>query len=196
MHTDGEQTAPADRRPPFTAPRRALGFPRPRAPDTVLKTTLPETLRKLRGLRGISQATLSRRSGVAASTIAAIETGLARDVMLSTLNKLCGVLAVTPDYLLGVYANETYAARAPDATAPDVRDARTCRHCERALRRGEPHPPGECLMLADRRGGSTPEHRAYLAAAFGFGVQAIDAICADENGRLSDGRLLWPLRGR
>jgi len=158
----------------------------------MLKTTLPLTLAKIRGLRGWSQAELSRRSGVACSTIAALESGHAKDVMLSTLKKLGGALAVTLDYVTGVVADETFADAAPEASG--TRTARTCKHCETALRRGEPHPPGECIMLADRRGGSTVEHRAYLAAVFGFGVAAIDAICADENGRLSDGRLLRLLR--
>ena len=163
-------------------------------PELILRTTLPETLRKLRNLRGMSQAELSRRSGVARSTIAGIETGQSKDIMLRTLAQLCGALAVTFDYATGISANGNngkFASEAPDATRQmSVREARTCQHCGRRIRPGELHLPGECIMIADRKGGSTPAHRAFLAAATGFGVASIEAICADENGRLTDGRLL------
>jgi transcriptional regulator with XRE-family HTH domain len=157
---------------------------RPPASDSMLKTALPQTLCRLRGQRSMSQRKLARLSGVATSTIAAIETGQAKDVMLSTLLKLCGVLLVTCDYLLGIYADETFASETPAVESRTARESsHNCEHCGQRLRPGEPHMLGECIMIADERGGSTVEHRKYLAARFGFGVASIDAICADEYSR-------------
>jgi transcriptional regulator with XRE-family HTH domain len=147
-------------------------------PDVILRTTLPETLRKVRRMRNISQAELARRSGVSCSTICEIESGQAADIRVRTLCKLCGVLSVSLDYLAGIIADETYASEAPNsADRPTVRESRTCPHCGKLLRRGEPHPPGECIIAADRRGGSTREHREFLAPVFGLSVAAIAFIC-------------------
>lgn len=146
--------------------------------DAMLKTTLPETLRKVRKMRGMSQAELARRSGVACSTICEIESGQAQDVMLRTLAKICGVLSVSFDYVTGFIPDDTDASVFPEASAPPtVRESRTCEHCGKALRRGEPHPPGECIIAADRKGGSTKEHREFLAPVFGLSVTAIAFIC-------------------
>jgi transcriptional regulator with XRE-family HTH domain len=148
-------------------------------PGAQLRTTLPQTLAKVRGLRGMSMRRLALESGVAKSTICDLESGQATDVMMTTLCKLCGVLRVTPDYLLNIYPDETLASASPVVEPPTVRESRTCAYCSKRLRAGEPHMPGECMMHAADHNPSAE----YLAAKYGFCVAAIAAILAAEYDR-------------
>lgn len=65
-----------------------------------LKRLLPERLASARRHLGLSQNRLAREAAVAVSTVNAIESGLG-DFRVSTLLKLCGVLGVSPGWLLG-----------------------------------------------------------------------------------------------
>lgn len=149
----------------------------------MLLTVLPQRTTMLRHLRRLTQAQLSALSGVAASTIAAIETGQTKGVNLKTLLRLCGVFEVTPDYILGIRENHTlaraFAASMELDHAPLHTNPVVCPRCNTTLRIGQPHPPGEC-MAAGRDGGQS---REYLAASWGFGIAAVDAILADEYNR-------------
>lgn len=150
--------------------------------NVVLKSILPQRLARLRSINGLSQAALARVSGIANSTISEIETGLARDIKLNTLLRICAVLNVTPDYLLGFDADtdlaHTFVVALDPLTVAESRSGieRKCSRCDRILRTGEPHTQGECVWYLDQRGSS----REYLAAVFGFGLAAIDAIVRDE----------------
>lgn len=65
-----------------------------------LKRFLPTRLVAARRHLGLSQQRLAREAAVAVSTVNAIESGLG-DFRVSTLVKLCGVLGVSPGWLLG-----------------------------------------------------------------------------------------------
>jgi transcriptional regulator with XRE-family HTH domain len=65
-----------------------------------LKITLPRRLIRLRELTRSSQLSVAASCGIAPSTLNLIESGLAPDVKLSTLLKLCAFFHVSPDYLL------------------------------------------------------------------------------------------------
>jgi DNA-binding Xre family transcriptional regulator len=90
---------PPPARPP---PRQSL----------ILRTVFPQRLVRLRRERWMSQARLARASGLACSTIAAIEVGQTKNMMISTLLALCDALGVTPDYMLGVASDHVLADEA------------------------------------------------------------------------------------
>ena len=60
-----------------------------------------ERLYNIRKLRGITQAELAQRIGVSNSTVGMYEQGR-REPCLSMLKKICEVMDVTSDYLIGV----------------------------------------------------------------------------------------------
>lgn len=57
------------------------------------------TLRALRNLRGLSQADLAKKSGIAANAIANFETGK-RDIRIATATKLLRALGVSVTYAI------------------------------------------------------------------------------------------------
>jgi transcriptional regulator with XRE-family HTH domain len=68
----------------------------------ILKQTFPRRLIWLRERQSLTQKALAGRAGIAPSTVNEIESGLASDVMLSTVILLGASLAVSPDFLLGL----------------------------------------------------------------------------------------------
>ena len=152
----------------------------------MLKNGLPQRLIKLRAVRRLSQNALAKLSGVSKGTIAAIENGLAKDVKLSTIRKLCRTFIVTPDYILA-YDEESHMARRNAGVAegrPTVRELRgggsICARCDRTLRRREEHFLGECIMHIHE---DKALSREALSSRFGFSVHVIDVILADEYSR-------------
>lgn len=148
----------------------------------VLKTILPQRLIRLRNTHSMSQRALARDAGISRSTIECIESGLAKDVSLRTLLRLCECFDVSVDYLLGFDADPS-AIRAllVLAEAPTIRQVREgvsakCPFCDHLLRPGEVHGVGACIMYGDQKGVS----RDRLAAVFGMQLSSVDAVLADE----------------
>ncbi len=146
---------------------------------TVLRAVLPQSLARLRSIHGLSQRDLARKTGIAKSTIAALETGQVRNVTVETIERLCVCFHVTFDYLL--VPNDGKRDRAPRFMVKHMdsfpaHGRRTCGICDSVLRRGEPHSDPQCMMRMDAAGCS----REYLASFWGFGRVALDAILADE----------------
>lgn len=156
----------------------------------MLKQTLPRRLIRLRELYGLSQNALARSAGIAVSTLNEIESGLAPDVRLSTILKLCRVLKVSPDYLLGFDRDEEHVRRLTetrhrlDSYAPSplvLADQaagiqRKCMVCDHLLIQHEPHTQGECILMMHEKGRSLD----YIAVFYGFTVSSIDKILNDE----------------
>ena len=65
--------------------------------DTIAFMLTGDKLRALRAMRGISQAELAERAGVAPASIASFETGKS-DIRASTIRKLCEALNVKVVY--------------------------------------------------------------------------------------------------
>lgn len=63
--------------------------------------TLGERLRKLRTEKRLTQGQVADRLGLTKSVVSAYETGL-RSPSYDVLIRLCGMLGVTADYLLGM----------------------------------------------------------------------------------------------
>lgn len=162
--------------------------------SVVLKNVIPKRIIRLRALRGYSQAKLASVSGVPRSTIAAIETGQAKNIKITTLQKLWTALVVSPNYLFGIEPDDglvpafVASARRTVVAHRTVVEVR-CNRCEHVLRQGEPHMQGECIMFAHAAGRSVE----YLAAGYGFGMAVIDVILADEYHRLCQRRRFQPL---
>jgi DNA-binding Xre family transcriptional regulator len=176
MPTNKSSATPINRSA-YSAKGSQRGTPR----ESMLITVLPSRIVMLRGLRRLSQAQLADLSGVACSTIAAIETGQTKGVNLKTLLKLCGVFEATPDYILGIRENHTLARSFATSTilsdvGTSVRRGGRCTRCGMRLRVGQPHALGKCIATACDAGQS----REYLSAAFTLGIDSIDAILADE----------------
>ena len=74
---------------------------RPNTLGTVLKQILPRRLIRLRERHALTQRSLAEGAGLGVSTVNEIESGLASDVMLSTILMIAARFEVTPDYLLG-----------------------------------------------------------------------------------------------
>lgn len=68
--------------------------------ENSVSAALQANLRNFRELRGLTQAQLGKRSGVAAASVSHFETGQ-RTPTLETLVKLADALSVTVDILLG-----------------------------------------------------------------------------------------------
>ena len=63
---------------------------------------IPKRLKKIRKLKGMTQANLAERSNISATTIARLEVKF--DPTVTNVMKLCGALETTPDKLLGYEA--------------------------------------------------------------------------------------------
>jgi len=152
----------------------------------MLKNVFPRRLRLARELRGLTQGHLADAAGLSAATVCLLESGLAQDLKVSTLLRICAALSVSADYLLvqeGVRAVVTVAAPSWCEGAggcflvlPGGTDSRRCPVCELVLPRGEPHTHGRCILEASDRG-RPAEH---LALVHGFTPAAIRAILAEE----------------
>jgi transcriptional regulator with XRE-family HTH domain len=145
----------------------------------VLKQQLPWRLVRLRELHGLSENKIAKLSGVCTSRLNEIGGGLAKDIKYSTLMKLCGVLHVTPAYLLG-------GASGDYAEPIDIRqlikahkwnaEPWLCSSCARVIPGNHPHLLGECIVMLYDQGKS----REYLATFWGLSVGSIAKIIEDE----------------
>jgi len=96
---------------------------------------LQANLRKFREMRGITQAEMGARAGIAAASISHFETGQ-RSPSLETLVKLADSLVVTVDALLGRASVETSARIDPvflQASRADADTLETVRRVTAAI---------------------------------------------------------------
>ncbi len=132
----------------------------------MLKSTFPRRLVRLREMHSLSQHALALACSISPSTLNEIESGLAKDLKVSTLLKVCKRLRVSPDFLLGFDLDETLV-RAPLLIVARVEGK--CRVCDHLLIPSEPHPSSECMMFLSEKGRSNE----YLSAFFGFPLSAV-----------------------
>lgn len=125
---------------------------------------------KYRELRCISQAELAAAAAISKSTLNRIERGRARDMKISTLDRICHALGVSSDALLGL--NAVNLVRDPSAKGirldfPYFSETLLpilCTQCETVIPAPGIHPPADC-MLALSESGMT---NARLSALTGF----------------------------
>ena len=79
---------------------------RPSSPSAEASRALPENLRELRELRGLTQSELGRLAGIAPGSVSHFETGQ-RVPSVESLVKLADALSVSVDALLGRQAAVT-----------------------------------------------------------------------------------------
>lgn len=142
---------------------------------------LPIRIVKYRELRQISQAALARAAGISRSTLNVIEGGQARDMKVSTLERLCHALGVSGDALLGY--NSVRLVRNPSlrGISPFLANggavARACGICGGAVAARALHLPGDCILgLSDA--GVTP---ARIGVVFGLSPTTVDLILRQEH---------------
>lgn len=104
-----------------------------------------QNLRRIRELRGMTQAEMGQRAGVAAASVSHFETGQ-RSPSLATLVKLADALSVTVDTLLGRAPMQAAAQLDPvfvQASKADLPTLETVRRVTAAIlanaRKGSPH---------------------------------------------------------
>ena len=73
--------------------------------DPNINTSLGLKVKNLRTKRKITRETLAERIGVSSRFLADVEAGKV-GISLSTLVNICGELAVSADYLLGISSND------------------------------------------------------------------------------------------
>lgn len=134
-----------------------------------LKQVMPRRLVRLREIHRLSQRALAEEIGVCVSTLTALESGQARDLMVCTLLKVCDRFQVSPDYLLGFEG--AALARAPQrpVTGP-------CATCGTELLAGEVHSAVQCIYCLYCVGDS----EEILAARFGISIRTIRALLHEE----------------
>lgn len=149
----------------------------------LFRLTLPRRLIRLRHLHGLSQQCLARQAGLAASTVNEIESGLCRDIKLTTLLHLCARFEVSPDFLLGFDVDEQQADHLVRAKRrPEFLRVRAnthpykCGACDHLLTPAHLHTQGECILTLHERGRST----TYIASFYGLGPASVEHILREE----------------
>jgi DNA-binding Xre family transcriptional regulator len=158
----------------------------------MLKSVLPRRLIRLRHQYRLTEFRLAREAGISPATLSGLESGLATDMRLSTLLKLCRVLGVSPDYLLGLDDHILVRSSSPSrrvlgefGAAGDGRGG-ACAFCGIIPARGDVHVQSECItQLFD--GGKPVMH---LSALFGLHPASIEQIVRDEYELRR--RIRWP----
>jgi transcriptional regulator with XRE-family HTH domain len=95
---------------------------------------IAEALRRLRRIRGLSQADLAERAGLSSATISEIESAKRGSVRPSTLRKLADVLGVSVAYFFAVEVPEPPKAPSPSLVREILRDGLGHSFCTEALR--------------------------------------------------------------
>lgn len=154
---------------------------------------LPQRLRLLRSLNDMSQAHLARASGVAESTIAALETGLNSNPNWATITAICEVFEVSYDYLMGIdqmkmIARYLRSGSPENCTVRELRIGVKCEVCDHLLKLGEPHGLSACFYHASKNRRSS----VMLAASMGIGRATVDQLIQDE----ADRRNKWNGRNK
>jgi transcriptional regulator with XRE-family HTH domain len=143
---------PSSVKAPSTKSRR----PDKSRPSATFLQVLPRRIVKYRELRQVSQAALAKAARISRSTLNSIESGLASDMKISTLERLCHALGVSADAIMGY--NSIRLVRSPKlhGLSPESQlgeglgDARRCPTCGEQLRPRALHLPGDCMLeLAD-----------------------------------------------
>jgi transcriptional regulator with XRE-family HTH domain len=166
----------------LTASAPTASAPAKRRASTTFLQVLPRRIVQYRELRGVSKAALARAAGVSVSTLKSIESGQAKDMKLSTLEKMCHALGVSADALCGF--NDVLLVRNPERHGLIARDdptlinpARACQHCGTHIRARAVHLPGSCMMVMfDRH--TSPQR---IGDVFGLSEQAILAVLREEH---------------
>jgi DNA-binding Xre family transcriptional regulator len=142
---------------------------------------LPVRIVKYRELRHVSQGALARAAHISRSTLNLIESGQARDMKVSTLERLCHALGVSGDALLGY--NSVKLVRKPHlhGVTPDGPEAtavaRFCGTCGARVAARALHLPGDCMLeLSDA--GATADR---IGAVFGLSTAAIEGVLREEH---------------
>lgn len=149
--------------------QRNLGF----------RITLAERTLWLRLAHRLSLRAVATRTGISDSHLSRIERGRAGPT-LESLIILCQFYGVTSDYMLGFDRDESQVRKLLDAKgrltyfrpAPAGDLPRKCTDCDRLLVPGTLHTMGECITFCFHNG----RNAAYLAARYGFSVEAIELI--------------------
>lgn len=130
-----------------------------RARSALLKSVLPRRVVRYREIRRLTQSRLAALARMSPSTLNVIESGLAGDVLLSTIERICEVLEIGPDALI-----------------VDARVSESCRRCGRLFQAGNLHTVGDCIFLLEQDGRS----EAWIAAACGLPATVIGSILTAE----------------
>jgi DNA-binding XRE family transcriptional regulator len=125
----------------------------------MMKTTLPRRIIRYRELHGLTQQRLAKLARISPSTLNELESGLANDVKLSTIGRICLSLEITPGILL-----------ADNLIAGD------CPVCGGRFPSWHFHTVGECIM--SMHDASRPT--AWIASRAGLSPSSIEQILKDE----------------
>jgi DNA-binding Xre family transcriptional regulator len=142
---------------------------------------MPRRIVKYRELRAVTQGALAKAAHIARSTLNLIESGQARDMKVSTLERICHALDVSGDALLGY--NSVKLVRKPHllGVQPDGPEshavARACAICGAHIAARALHLPGDCMLELSDAGGTA----ARIGAVFGLSTRAIELVLREEH---------------
>lgn len=138
----------------------------------MLSKRLPRTLIRLRSERGWSQGKLSSLSGVGLTTVSRLERGLASDLSIATVHKLCMVFGVGYDYLLlgDLLIEPQECSRRIGFPLKEGR----CTGCE--TKASEPHALPDCILSLDGAGMTY----SYISRRFGLTLRSVEIILDEE----------------
>lgn len=149
---------------------------------------IPERLKRARTLLRLSQRELAAKVGLSVATLSALENH-AVDVRMSTVQQLCDALGVSPNYLTGYELQHVPLNGYLPITHDPVNCANcqtpcdrvlVCPDCGESLTAGEPHPAGECIVLAWQKGTRSFE---YLSLRHGIPVEMVSALISSRSTR-------------
>jgi DNA-binding Xre family transcriptional regulator len=141
---------------------------------------LPRRIVRFRELRGVNQTELAAAAGISRSTLNVIEGGLAQDMRVSTLERLCLALGVSGDALLGydtALLIRNPALRGLQQTADGFSAAYICNTCGKNVAARALHLPGDCMVELFNDGAS--EER--IGAVFGLSTSAVRLVLSEEH---------------
>jgi transcriptional regulator with XRE-family HTH domain len=139
-----------------------------------LKLDLPLRLLLLRRATGLTQAQAASRAGISPTSLSIIESGFARDIRLSTLQKLYLSFGVSADCLLGLEHEEGLVKEFYDVASNVARIARThCPHCDQSLN-GMPHTLPECVLAMAQK-----KSFAFIATTLAISVDSAKLLVAE-----------------
>jgi len=131
-------------------------------------------------LRKVSATALAKAAEISRSTLNIILSGQARDMKVTTLERICHALGVSGDALLGY--NSVGLVRSPHLHGLDLGGsafsiARVCATCETQLAARELHLPGDCMMELARKGAKAKR----IGQVFGLSTRVIGLVLREEH---------------
>jgi transcriptional regulator with XRE-family HTH domain len=130
----------------------------------LVKSQLPWRITRFRELRGFTQAALSKKCGLAPSTISQIERGIFKGLRFQTIVKLAAIFEVSLDHMTGIdHAQLVRSASVVGRVCPE------CGKCEG-------HSVAECALEMFERGRS----HAFISARHRLTIPTVELMLREE----------------